>query len=445
VATVAAFRGLLYSASRVPDLQPVVAPPYDVIAPEEAEQYRSRDAHNIVHVDLPRGEAPAKYAQAARLLSQWQQEGVMERDTAPVIYVTSQRYTVRGMPERTRWGFMALLRIEADEAGVVLPHERTMDAPRLDRLELAEATRAQLSPVFVVYTDPGGTVSQTVQAATHRPADRWVVDDAGVQTSLWRVRDQKAIQPILDGLKSHKIWIADGHHRYAASRELRDRMRAKEPGAAPGTRSYDFLLAYFSDVDAPGLTILPYHRVLKGLKRLDAGALVRRVSGDFETKRFAFDGLSHRAEQVRRRLHEVADRGRVALALYAGGTEFILMLLREQPKVMAAMQDLPEPLQRLDISALHRGVLESAMGITPEAQRAVGFLRYTEDAERAIDWVDAGEGQAAFLLNPPVKEILMSVAEAGLQMPQKSTFFYPKVLTGLVLNPLDPTDEVFAR
>jgi uncharacterized protein (DUF1015 family) len=442
VATVAPFRGLLYSASRIPDLTTVVAPPYDVISTEKAQEYRARDSHNIVHVDLPAGEAPGRYARAAQMLSRWREEGVLERDNAPALYVTSQRYSVRGMPEKVRWGFIGLLRIEEEGSAVVLPHEKTHDEPRADRLDLILATRGQISPIFVLFSDPPGEISSTIEAVSHRPADRWVSDDAGVDTRMWRMGDPETIGSICGALRERKIWIADGHHRYAAAREARDRLRAGQTAAPPGSLSYDYVLAYFSNVDAPGLTILPYHRVLRGLKRTDLTHLPRKLETHFDLKHFSFEGFNHRAEQVRRRLREVTDRGRLAVALYSGGAGFMLLLLKPGQLTGPLLADLPAPLRELDVSVLQRAVLEASLGFTPGAQREGTSLRYTEDVERAMSWVDAGEGQAAFLLNPPRRHQMLEAAEAGLRMPQKSTYFYPKVLTGLVINAFDPAEEV---
>jgi len=349
---------------------------------------------------------------------------------------------VRGMPEKTRWGFFALLRIEDDDAGIVLPHEKTMDAPRRDRFELMAATRAQLSPIFVVYSDPSGAISGSVEALAHRPPDRWVSDDAGVDTRLWRLADPETLRTLTASLQSHKIWIADGHHRYAASRELRDQVRAGGAVAPKGQHGNDYVMAYFSNVDSPGLTILPYHRALRGLDQFDARSLARKSESMFDVKHFSFEGFDHRAEQIRRRLREVSDRGRLSVALYSGGAEFHLFLLKPGQEAQAVLSTLAEPLRALDVSILHRGILESVLGIGPQDQRSGRYLRYTEEVEKAINWVDASEAQAAFLLNTPRRQQLMSVAEAGLQMPQKSTYFYPKVLTGLVMNSLDPADEL---
>ncbi len=440
------FRGLLYSASKIPDLRSVVAPPYDVISAAQAQQLRAIDAHNVVHLDLPEGQGESSYARAASDFSQWIDEGVLVRDEHPAIYALSERFVVRGMPQKIRWGFFALLKIEDDAAGVVLPHEKTMDGPRVDRLELMAATRAQLSPIFVLYSDPQGAVSGLVESAAHRPADRWVSDESGMDTRLWRLSDPPTQRAVLDGLRESKIWIADGHHRYAAARDARDRMRAAEGGnPPPGSRSYDYILAYVSNIDSPGLSILPYHRLLRGLDRFDTQEMLGKISRWFDVKRFPFESLDHRAEQMRRRLREVTARGLMAIGLYTGGTEFRLLVLRDiedEPAVGAVLSDLAAPLKALDVAVLHRIILQEILGLSPEEQRSGEHLRFTEEVERAVDWVDAGEGHAAFLFNPPDRHHMMAVAEAGLQMPQKSTCFYPKVLTGLIMNRLDPVEEV---
>jgi uncharacterized protein (DUF1015 family) len=352
---------------------------------------------------------------------------------------------VKGLGERTRFGLIGRVRIEDDAAKVILPHERTMDAPRADRTDLLSATRTQMSQVFLLYADPEGTVAGAVEAAAARPAERWAVDDAGTESKLWRITDPAAIGALTGGLRERTFWIADGHHRYEASRAFRDRLRA-EDGSPSGTRSYDHVMAYLTSMDSPGVTILPYHRALRDVAGLDRAALMRKAKEFFDVKEFAFDGLDPRAEQIRRKLREGARGGRNVYAAYTGPGSFLLLLVKEGLDRAKHLGDaLEEPLRHLDVSILHHLLLGKALGLPAELQREEdGPLRYSDDIDRAMAWVDAGEAQVALLLNPTLKEHLMSVAGAGLQMPQKSTFFYPKVLTGLVLNPLDPVEEVHA-
>lgn len=444
MATVIPFRGLLYSPARIPDLKLVVAPPYDVISPEKDEEYRRRHPHNIAHLILPRPDGPLdKYRNAAHLFEGWQKEGILARDEAPAFYVVSQKYTVKGLGERTRFGLIGRVRIEEDASGRILPHEKTMDGPRLDRLDLLQSTRAHLSQIFLLYADPQGTLSALVESVASRPAERWAVDDAGTQSSLWRIQDAGLIAALHEGLRDRTLWIADGHHRYGAARAFRDRLRA-EDRSEPGTRSYDYVMASLTSMDSPGVTILPYHRALAGHEGLDRPAFVRKAKEFYEIKEFAFEGFDPRSEQIRRKLRESARPGKNLHAVYLGGGSFLLLIVRDGIDRHALLGDrLAPPLQDLDVSLLHHLLLERVLRIPIETQRSEdGPLRYSDDIDRVMGWVDSNEAQAALLLNPTLKEQLMTVAGAGLQMPQKSTFFYPKLLTGLVVNPLDPVDAV---
>ncbi|MBI3448370.1 MAG: DUF1015 domain-containing protein [Acidobacteria bacterium] len=443
MATVIPFRGLLYSPLRVPDLKPVVAPPYDVISAEKDEEYRRRHPHNVAHLILPRPEGEFdKYRNAARLLSQWQKDGVLVRDETPCFYVVSQRYSVKGQGERTRFGLVARVRIEDGDSKTILPHERTMDAPRADRTELLHATRMHLSQIFILYSDPEGTIGRSVEAFGERPPERWAVDDAGTEAKLWRLTDRGMIRSITEGLRDRTMWIADGHHRYEASRALRDKLRA-EDRSAPGTRSYDYVMCYLTSMDSAGVTILPYHRAVRDVEGLDRAHLLKKSREFFDVKEFSFEGFDPRADQIRRKLREAARGGRNVYAAYTGPGAFQILLVKESLDRARHLESLAEPLRHLDVSVLHHLLLEKSLGLSLERQREEGGpLRYTDDIDRALAWVDAGEAQVALLLNPTAKEHLMAVAGGGLQMPQKSTYFYPKVLTGLVMNPIDPVDEV---
>lgn len=440
MATVIPFRGLVYDSARVPDLSMVLAPPYDVITPEHAAELRARHPQNIVHVDLPEGNAPARYTGAASLLRAWIDEGILRRDSFPAIYVVAQSWAPRGMEAKVRWGFVALLRIEEEGSGIVLPHEDTMDAPRRDRTELAEAVRAQTSPIFLLHGESNLSVTRALQAYDRRTPDRQTQDAAGMDTRVWTVADPVGVRAVCEGLRAHQAFIADGHHRYAAARDLRDKLRRCAPSGT-GPRAFDHVLAYFCSVESPGLTILPYHRVTRGLEGGRFETLLLELQDDFIVKRFAFEGRDHRGEQIRRRLRSLAAGTGASMAVFAGGDGFAALVRRaDAPSPLLA--DLPEPLRDLDVCILHRMILEPRLGIDADRQRAGDALRFTSDVDQAIDWVDGARGQLAFLMQPPDRGRLMAIAGKGLRMPQKSTYFYPKVPTGLVMQPLDPIDEV---
>lgn len=446
MAIVIPFRGITYSPTRVPDLNLVVTPPYDVISPEKDEEYRRRHPHNIVHVILPRPtNGLDKYQTAASHIADWRKEGILTQDEQPCFYVVSQRYSVKGLGERTRYGLIGRVRIEDDDAKRILPHEQTMSAPREDRMSLLAATKMNLSQVFLLYADPQGTISGLVESQASRPPERWAVDDTGSESSLWRVASPDLLSAITNAFRDRVLWIADGHHRYAAARAFRDRMRGESP-AAPGARAHDYVMAMLTSMDSDGVTILPYHRALKGQDRLDPASFASKAAEFFDVKEFTFEGFDSRSEQIRRRLREAARPARHLMAAYMGQGSYVLLILRETlDKARLFGEATDETLRELDVTVLHDLLLEKALGIPKEEQLQSGaVLRYTDDIDRAMSWVDAGEAQVALLVNPTRKEQLMAVSAAGLQMPQKSTYFFPKVPTGFVLNPLDPSEEISA-
>ena len=444
MAIIIPFRGLTYSPTRIPDLRPVVTPPYDVISQEKEEDLRRRHPCNLVHLILPRDEGDSgKYAHAASLLEAWRREMILVPDERPCLYVVSEKYAIKGLGERTRFGLVARVRIEDQDSGKILPHERTIESLTEDRRELLAATRTQLSQVFMLYSDPDGKVAGEIESAASRPAERWVADDQGTQADMWRIADPALVVSIHEGLKDRLLYIADGYNRYEAAKAFRDGEREKD-GSAPGSRSYDYVMAHLTSVDSPGVTILPYHRAVFGPEDLEKGAFIRKAREFFDVKEFAFEGIQPRSEQIRRKLREAARPGRNLYAAYLGGGGYLLLIIHSDADRAALLgAALPGPLQDLDVSVLHHLLFERTMGITREEQNSEeGPLRYTDDMDRAMAWVDADEAQVALLLNPTLKEHLTAVAGAGLQMPPRSTYFYPKVLTGLILNPLDPVEEV---
>lgn len=444
MATVIPFRGLVYNTKHVPDVNLVVSPPYDVITAEMDEEFRRRHLHNIVHLILPRPDGESdRYTCAAGLLKQWRKEEILIQDEKPAFYLMAQKYCLKGMGEKTRFGLVARLRIEDDETRTILPHERTMPGPREDRTDLLQATRTNLSQIFLLYSDPGGVISGALEPVASHPADRWAADDAGIESSFWRITDGEILEHLTSCFREKTLWIADGHHRYSAARAYRNQLRAAD-GSEPGTRAYDYVMAYLTCMESPGVSILPYHRALRGRESLTRASLAEAARRYFDVKEFPFEGERARPDQIRRRLLDGSRTGRTAIAAYTGPGSFLVLLLKDCPEASQALaRDLEEPLRTLDVSVLHHLLFQDCLGISKEQQSGEdGPLRFTGDMERALAWVDSGEAQAALLLNATLKEQLVAVADHGLQMPQKSTFFYPKVLTGLVLNPLEPVEEV---
>ncbi len=434
-----AFRALRYDQAAVADLALVVAPPYDVIGPAEHERLLARHPANVVRLDLPaaepRDEPDDRYRRAARVLAGWRSDGTLHKDPHPSIYVYEQTYRVPDTDvSRTQRGFFARIRLEPFGPGSgVLPHERTMSGPREDRYKLLRATGVNTSPVVGLYEDRDGAARAVLDEVVARPADLDLTDDDGSRHRLWAVpadgAANAAVAPLLTAASRGPVTIADGHHRYETALRYRDERRMTR--SCEEDPAFDYMLMLFLDAINEPLTVLPTHRIVGGLGEdgvaavlagLDALFAVRRdVSASELRDRFGAAGLARGGE------------GRFGLWTRAGGA--LLMARRE-----AFEPFLPSggaALRGLDVTLV--GVaLERLAGIGPEAI-AAGAVAYSRSVDEAIDLVDAGldGADAAFLLEATPVAAVSAVALDGDVMPQKSTYFYPKALTGLVINPLE--------
>jgi uncharacterized protein (DUF1015 family) len=345
-----------------------------------------------------------------------------------------------GMP-RALWGFLARLRLEEPGAPGVRFIESVDAAVRQELFDTALALRAHVAPVVALHSDAAGEIARVLEDVGRRPADRWATDDAGMELRLWRVADRGVVRALGLALEPLPIWIVEGVDRYAASRDLRDRLRAEDPAAAPGSRTWDHTLAFLTALESPGLTLSAYHRVLKGARRFNARSLGGGPAAHlFEVKHFSFEQYDPRGEQIRRRLREAAGRGRIAIAVYAGGGDFSLYLLTGETSE-GPLAALPGPLRQVDVSVLDASLLVWARGIA-HAEGDAAAVRLADSVEKAMALVDAGEGSAAFLLNAPGRDVITAIADAGLTLPHRSVCLRPRVPAGLVVDPLDPADEV---
>jgi uncharacterized protein (DUF1015 family) len=427
------FRALRYRPEAVGDLGRVVSPPYDVISPAKQRTLLDRDPRNVVRLDLPPvepGDEPDdRYRRAARTLAAWRSDGTLHKDPRPSIYAYEQTYRVPGTAtERTQRGFFARLRLEpfGPQSGV-RPHERTLAAPREDRYRLLRATGVNTSPVVGLFEDSAGESPALLDGIVAGPPDADVADDDGVVHRMWRVPDDGTGDGTALALATvagrGPITIADGHHRYETALRYRDERRMSR--ACEEDPAFDYLLTLLLESSSQLLTVLPTHRVVReaageGSLLSDAAALFR-VEADVARDRLVreFAGL------------DGGGRGRFGLWSKGGGA-----ILEARPEAFEALEPSGGPAVReLDVTRL-AVALEQLSHVDSEALAAGNRVEYTKSAAEAIESVDAGgDGDIAFLLEPtPVKSIV-AVAAEGDVMPQKSTYFYPKPLTGLVINP----------
>lgn len=418
------FRGLLYDPSRAGPLRKVIAPPYDLIDSAMQERLYKRSPYNVVRVELAHD--ADRYEASARALAEWIKNGVLTRSTSPAIYLYRQRFSVEGrMLMRT--GFIVRLRLESFGSGRIRPHERTFPAPKEDRLRLLTATKTNISSIFGLYAGQHPELDALRARVAAREPLLSATDDLQIENELREITDAGEIRLIQDALDTPRILIADGHHRYETALEYRRRKRAADGDPAEAL-PYDYVLMTLVACDDPGLVILATHRVVSRL-------------GDKAVLSFA-----DRARELFE-IEEIADRGRFRERLKDAGQGAIGVALKNNPglrllhvKDRAAMEsispDTPSAVRELDVSILHGAILERIFGIGPDQVRAGENIQYTIDFDGALNAVLRGEADGAFLMNPPSILDVERVSDAGATMPEKSTYFFPKLATGLVMNPV---------
>ena len=438
MAEIAPLTPLRYDLSRLRGgLAAVVAPPYDVISPEQRAELAARDPHNVVRLILPEGEGDVKYANAADLFGRWRSEGAFVRDDEPAFYRYDQTFRPPGQsgsaPAIRRRGFLALVRLAPFSDRIVLPHERTLSGPKEDRLKLFRATRANLSPGFMLYRDAQGALDAPL--ATGETFAEFSTAD-GIHHALGKVRAPDAVRAIAEGVAASTLLIADGHHRYETAVRYSQEAAASAGSKAVPSGEHLYFMTFLVNGDDPNLVVFPTHRYVHSLPSFSFDDLTSRARAIFSVDELA-RGVA--AEAIVERVRIAGQKG-PSMAAAAGDGRVAVLTLRGEVDLAAhpTLGRQPSVLRRTDVALLHAGILESVLGITPEAQAAKTNLWYPQDAAQSLGELRAGRGQALFLMNATPVAQVREIAEAGEVMPQKSTFFYPKVLTGLAVHTLEP-------
>ena len=419
MAQIRPFKGLRYQPS-AGTLDLLTAPPYDVISPEQRQELALRSPHNVVHLTLPEGQEGdrskfIKYARSAATLTQWRNEGVLAPEAEPALYRYTQRFRLPGAPDALiRTSFIALIKVEPYENGVVLPHEQTFPKHKEDRLRILEATRAHLECIFGLYEDPSGEILAQLQ---HAPAQCSVCahSDDGVEQVLEPITSVESIAVLSTMLMNKKVWIADGHHRYETALAFRAAL-----GPRDGPVAEDYMMMALSSLSDPGLVLLPTHRIISEMP-LRGETLLDRLNPHFELVSTPNTALMSAIEDACR-----AGRQAFGLAL-PGHNGFVLVA--KSPKDLRALIDGPgsQALKALDVTVLHSVILEKLVGLP-----GLDAISYTRDADEAAAAPDKGAG-AAFLMVPPSVDDMRTISLAAEKMPQKSTYYFPKILSGLVI------------
>lgn len=408
----------------------VYAPPYDVITPEQQQRYLARSPYNVVRLIL--GSSPGDqdwYAQAATTLRAWVAQGILVRNSSPKFYGYQQRFRLSDGRAYVRTGFIGRMRLCPWGKGVYR-HEHTRSGPRMDRLRLLRATGVNLCPIFGLYRDPCGELAHWLEPPAYPLLD--FQDDDHVQQVIWPIEETEAMMGISRGMAEREVVIADGHHRYETAWMYREERRASE-GNPPYPQPYDYVLIYLTASEGSGLCVLPSHRIVSGLSDFQGERLLSGLARDFDL--FRLDGAASLSQAI-----AVAGKDTVAIGLYLGRERAWVLRLRDLDIAHRAAKErgFDAPVMgELGVCVLQNLILEPLLNISAEVLSTTERVSYTIHEEEARRQVDEGKAQAAFILNPTTVEQIWQAAKQGATLPQKSTYFFPKLLTGLVFNPLD--------
>jgi uncharacterized protein (DUF1015 family) len=427
------FRGLRYDLGHVGSLSEVIAPPYDVIGPQLQDQLYKRHPANVIRLILNRDEpgddaTNNRYARAAKFLKNWRSEGVLAPDPSPALYVYHQTFDYAGRTH-TRRGFMARVRLQRFGEGNIYPHEETMSGPKQDRLLLTRACKANLSQIFGLYPDAKNEVQDKLEAAIVGVPPLEATDHLGVVHRMWPVTDINVIGAVAGAISPKPVFIADGHHRYETACNYRDELAAG--GKLPDSHPANFVLMMCIGMEDPGMVVLPTHRLFRGLPEMTSGDLTAKL-GDAFTTRVVGEGPDL-ASNVWDEIETAGDQG--TLGLYAKKDDrWVLATITDAGRAQMAKiaAEHSQPWRDLGVSILHRLVIDTLLA-SPDLTKP----RYVHLVEEVVEGLETGEFPVAALVMPATVEDIQTISKHQERMPAKSTYFYPKLLCGLVINPLE--------
>jgi len=450
MAIVAPFRGVTYNFDKIKNIQNLIAPPYDVISDRDQEEYYKIDPYNVIRLILGKRKTgdsdwDNRYTRAADLFKRWESEETIIRSQFPSIYLTSIEYKAPDTLEtRTRWGFIALVRIEENDSSVILPHERTFTYHREDRLKLIRACNAQFSPVFGLYEDKGNVIFRTCKKIPDSAPMLSFRDRDGYYYKMWEVTSNSIIKDIALEMSSKSIIIADGHHRYESARNFRNLMRTRY-GVHRLDRAYEYAMMYLTNIADKGLTILPTHRLFKSCPDFKVEKFFSSARKLFEISSFPFS--TNNQETVKTvffdQLKEYGQNSSVIGFYHYGSENYYLLSLKSKARKEIG-DDVHPSIKKLDVLVLSRLIFQRILGIKRDDLDNEKIIQYESNTNGALSLVFSGEYQMVFLLNPTKMEQMVEVTGNSLLMPRKSTYFYPKILSGLVFNEIDPYETIQA-
>jgi len=414
---------VVYNQDKV-DIKDVIAPPYDVIVAEEQQKLYKRSEYNIVRLIL--SNAKDRYEDAAKSYDKWQKEGVLVKTEKPVIFYIIQKYTTENGRHVERKGFIAKNKVEEFSTKKILPHEFTMGGPKEDRLKLTRACKANFSQIFMVYQDPSMLVENEIAPKyIKNPPFIDVTDDKGVQNLVWLIDEPSDIEKMQALLSDKTLLIADGHHRYETALNYSKEAKNKEA---------QYVMSYFTNSEDDNLIIFPTHRIIT--KFIEPYVLLESVKKYYDLSEYNF--TSQNKNEVKEKFLndlEKSNKTRISTGLYMKNVnKFYLMKLKDK---VLDMVDAPDVLKTLDLTVLHELIITGELGYTKEEQMSQDGIKYIKQEFEAFDMIDKGAAEASFIMAYPKMKDIKNISNAGYRMPQKSTYFYPKLLSGIAINPLE--------
>ncbi len=424
MAVIKAFKGMRYSKN-AGEIKELCCPPYDIISDSQREEYLKKNPNNIIRLELPKGENP--YNNASNILKMWQENGILIKEDKPAVYIYEEEFTAYNKRKSIK-GIIVRVKLEEFSKGVILPHEFTLSKAKEDRFNLMKATNCNFSQIYALYMDETHTTLNTIDKHSQDKADLEFTDNDNVTHRLWIITDEGVIAKLVSDFTDRKLYIADGHHRYETALNYRNYCREKRFSKEGDAQDYQMI--YLVDMEHPGLVVFPTHRLVRDLESFNKESILNECKEYFEIEE------KTDVENMERELDVLYKQGKKAFGFFCGGSNWIQLVLKDFRPIKELLPDLSKASQELDVTVLHTLILEKIFKIDKENMANQINLTYTKYFEEAIEGVNSGKFQCAFILNPTRVTEIRDVALAGEKMPQKSTYFYPKMITGLVMNEL---------
>lgn len=433
MANVKPFRGLRYNTKLVGSLENVTTPPYDIISPAEQDMYCSKHENSIIHLELGKTydtdtEENNRYTRAKDALSDWMENNILTFEDAPAYYLYEEIFSLPDGSVKSLKGLISAVELVPFSEKIVLPHEETLSKAKADRFQLMDATHANFSPIYFLYMDEKKTINQIIaEVSSGAPTESFQTAD-GITHNMWVITDEDTCAAIHEAFEGKQLFIADGHHRYETALNFRNKLREENPAMAKEDGG-NYIMAFAVEMDDPGLVVLPTHRMLQNVENFSVDSVLTQLAQNFTAQKYTSDNVAKDAETLLAAHTDVP-----SFVFYTGKGEFYLLQLKNEGAMAEKLPHKSDAYRGLDVSVLHTLILDSIFGIDTDNMANQKNLVYTKFSEEAIDAVDQGVMQCSFLLNATKVRQIKDVSLLNEKMPQKSTYFYPKLITGLVVH-----------